>query len=54
MKTCRVCEHPIEPFMTFGEMTVANAFINENDFENNSKVIEINSILRNQYFFRPY
>ena len=26
----------------------------ENDFENNSKVIEKNSILRNQYYFRPY
>ena len=26
----------------------------ENDFENNSKIIEKNSILRNQYFFRPY
>ncbi len=34
MKTCRVCEHPIESFMTFGEMPVANAFINENDFQN--------------------
>ena len=26
----------------------------ENDFENNSKIIEKNSILRNQYYFRPY
>ena len=26
----------------------------ENDFENNTKIIEKNSILKNQYYFRPY
>ncbi|WP_415320611.1 SGNH/GDSL hydrolase family protein [Candidatus Pelagibacter sp. Uisw_092] len=26
----------------------------ENDFENNTKIIEKNSILRSQYYFRPY
>ena len=34
MEFCRVCEMEIEPFMTFGEMPVANAFLEEEDFKN--------------------
>ena len=34
MKYCRVCESPIEAFMTFGKMPVANAFIKKEDFGN--------------------
>ena len=33
MKFCRVCGHPLEPFMTFGEMPIANAFLNKEDFD---------------------
>ena len=34
MKYCRVCESPIEAFMTFGKMPVANAFIKKEHFGN--------------------
>tara|TARA_Y100001970_G_C14232151_1_gene859323 strand:+ start:1846 stop:3063 length:1218 start_codon:yes stop_codon:yes gene_type:complete len=34
MKFCRVCDSPIEPFMSFGKMPVANAFISEKEFNN--------------------
>jgi len=34
MKYCRVCDSLIEPFMSFGKMPVANAFIDKKDFNN--------------------
>ncbi|MGF1610056.1 MAG: methyltransferase domain-containing protein [Kiloniellales bacterium] len=33
MATCRVCGQAIEPFMTFGRMPIANAFLLPEDFE---------------------
>lgn len=29
---CRICNNPIEPFMTFGKMPIANGFLNSDDF----------------------
>ncbi len=34
MKECLVCSSPIEPFMSFGKMPIANGFLNKEDFEN--------------------
>ena len=33
MNYCRVCNHPIDPFMTFGRMPIANAFLNKDQFD---------------------
>ena len=33
MKTCRICDHKIEPFMSFGKMPIANGFLNKSEFE---------------------
>jgi methylation protein EvaC len=33
MKECRVCKSPIEQFMTFGKMPIANGFLTEDQFE---------------------
>ena len=33
MNYCRVCSHPIEPFMTFGQMPIANAFLHKDQFD---------------------
>ena len=30
---CRICNAPIEPFMTFGDMPIANGFLNSDDFD---------------------
>jgi methylation protein EvaC len=32
MTTCLVCKHPIEPFMSFGPMPIANGFLRETEF----------------------
>ncbi|PKN02172.1 MAG: SAM-dependent methyltransferase [Elusimicrobia bacterium HGW-Elusimicrobia-1] len=32
MKKCRSCETPIEPFMSFGKMPIANGFLTEEQF----------------------
>ena len=32
-KECRVCNNPIEEFMTFGQMPIANDFMKEKDNE---------------------
>ena len=29
---CRICETPIQPFMSFGKMPIANGFLNPEDF----------------------
>ena len=29
IKNCRVCDAPIEEFMTFGKMPIANGFLKE-------------------------
>lgn len=34
MKTCRACERPIQPFMSFGKMPIANGFLNQEQFGN--------------------
>lgn len=31
---CRICDHEVSPFMSFGKMPIANAFLTENDIEN--------------------
>jgi methylation protein EvaC len=33
IKNCLVCESPIEPFMTFGQMPIANGFLREDQFD---------------------
>lgn len=33
MKTCRICDHEINPFMSFGQMPIANGFLEKKDFE---------------------
>jgi len=33
MKKCRICGHPIEPFMSFGHMPIANGFLDRNNFK---------------------
>ena len=32
MKSCRVCGHTVQPFMSFGQMPVGNAFLVEEEF----------------------
>jgi methylation protein EvaC len=32
MTSCRVCASPIQPFMTFGQMPIANGFLRKEDF----------------------
>lgn len=31
---CRICSHIINPFMSFGQMPIANGFLTKNDFDN--------------------
>ena len=33
MKTCLICGNPIEPFMNFGRMPIANGFIKKEEFK---------------------
>src|ERR1035437_1813415 len=33
MKTCLICGNPIEPFMSFGKMPIANGFIKKDEFQ---------------------
>ena len=30
---CRICETPIQPFMSFGKMPIANGFLDPEDFK---------------------
>ena len=32
MTTCLICQHPLEPFMSFGKMPIANGFLRETEF----------------------
>ena len=32
--SCRICGTALDPFMSFGEMPIANGFISEKDFKN--------------------
>jgi len=34
MKKCLICESPIEPFMSFGKMPIANGFLSLDQFAN--------------------
>lgn len=34
MKKCLVCNNPIEPFMSFGKMPIANGFLSQDKFQN--------------------
>lgn len=33
MKDCLICEAPIEPFISFGKMPLANGFLDQNQFD---------------------
>ena len=33
MTKCRICESPVEPFMSFGRMPIANGFLRSEDFD---------------------
>jgi methylation protein EvaC len=33
MKPCLICEHPVEPFLSFGKMPIANGFLLPEQFE---------------------
>ena len=32
MKPCLICEHPVEPFLSFGRMPIANGFLSADEF----------------------
>jgi methylation protein EvaC len=32
MKKCLVCDHDYEPFMSFGQMPIANGFLSKENF----------------------
>ena len=34
INTCKVCDEIINPFMSFGDMPIANGFLNESEYEN--------------------
>ena len=33
MKKCLICGNPIDPFMSFGKMPIANGFLNKEEFK---------------------
>ncbi|MBU1260071.1 MAG: hypothetical protein KJ757_06015 [Planctomycetes bacterium] len=37
MKKCRICKSPIEPFISFGKMPIANGFLTREQFAQGRK-----------------
>ena len=48
---CRICDHPISPFMDFGDMPIGNGFLSLDGFETEYFLQDESSCLRKMFYF---